>query len=192
MSPVASTLYFDYVDPLCYLLEAELADVLSEGHPIEVTRVPAEVCPPPGPLLDPDGPWWAARWQAAQAAAGPRGLVLAEPPLLPWTSKAHELVLHARQRDLGARAHAAVFDAIFGRGRDIGRVDVLVELAQELGLDAHEAKAVLDVDRYSDEVAALGARAAQAGVAEVPTLVRGSQTLQGFHNRSTLRTFLLR
>ena len=169
-----------------------MAEVLSEGHVVEVTRVPAEVCPPPGPLLDPDGPWWAARWQAAQAAAGPLGLVLAEPPLLPWTRKAHELVLHAQQHDLGARAHAAVFGAIFGRGRDIGRVDVLVELARELGLDANEAKAVLDVDRYSDEVAALGARAAEAGAAEIPALVRDSKTLQGFHNRDTLRTFLLR
>jgi len=192
MSPEASTLYFDYVDPLCYLLEAELEGVLSDEHTVEVTRVPAEVCPPPAPLLDPGGPWWAARWQSAQAAAGPRGLVLAEPPLLPWTRKAHELVLHAQRHDLGAQAHAAVFDAIFVRGRDIGRVDVLVELARELGLDANETKAVLDVDRYSDDVAALGARAAQAGVAEIPTLVRGPKTLQGFHNRSTLRTFLLR
>jgi predicted DsbA family dithiol-disulfide isomerase len=192
MPPAPLTLYFDYVDPLCYLLEAELADALSERGAVEVTRVPSEVRPPPGPLLDPHGPWWATRWKAAKAVAGAKGLVLAEPPLLPWTRKAHELVLHARHHGLGAQAHAAVFEAIFGRGQDIGRVDVLVELARDLGLDATEAKAVLDVDRYGGEVATLGTRAAEAGVSEIPALVRDSRTLQGFHNRDTLRTFLLR
>lgn len=192
MQTATAILYFDYVDPLCYLLEAELAGLLAAERTIEVTRVPAEVCPPPGPLLDPDGPWWAARWRTAQDLAVERGLVLAEPRILPWTRKAHELVIHARHRGMGAEAHAAVFEAAFGLGRDIGRVDVLVDVARGLGLDATEAKAVLDVDRYSDEVAALGARAAEAGAAEIPALVRDSQTLQGFHNRDTLRTFLLR
>jgi predicted DsbA family dithiol-disulfide isomerase len=93
---------------------------------------------------------------------------------------------------LGERAHAAVFDAMFGRGDDIGRVDVLVEVGREIGLDAHEAKAVLDVDRYGDEVAAQINLAADARVTDVPALVRDSEVLQGFHNSNTLRTFLLR
>lgn len=192
MSHVAPILFFDYVDPLCYLLEVELAEALSEPGAVEPTRVPAEVCPPPSPLLDPDGPWWTTRWTAATDLADALGRTLVEPRILPWTRKAHELVLHARQHGMGAQAHAAVFEAIFGRGADIGRVDVLVELARELGLDANEAKAVLDVDRYSDEVAALGKGATEAGVEEIPALVRDTGTLRGFHNRATLRTFLLR
>lgn len=192
MPPAAPILFFDYVDPLCYLLELELAATRSETGPVDVTRVPAEVCPPPTPLLDPDGAWWTSRWTAAHALAEALGHTLVEPLILPWTRKAHEFVFHAAQHGARARAHGAVFEAMFGRGEDIGRVDVLVELARGLGLDANETKVVLDVDRYTADVAALATRAAEAGVQEIPTLIQNSQTLQGFHNRNTLRTFLLR
>lgn len=192
MSSSPPTLYFDYVDPLCYLLELELETVLAGPGAPEVTRVPAETCAPPAPLLDPDGPWWAARWGAAVTVAADLGHALVEPRILPWTRKAHELVLHARGHGMGGQAHKAVFQAMFGRGEDIGRVDVLVEVARGLGLDPQEAKVVLDVDRYSGEVAALATQATAAGVGEIPALVQEGRMLQGFHNRNALRTFLLR
>ena len=78
------------------------------------------------------------------------------------------------------------------RGLDVGRVDVLVGLAGELDLDATETKAVLDIDRYSGDVAAGRELAALAGVAASPALVSDHGTLRGFHNRDALRTFLLR
>jgi predicted DsbA family dithiol-disulfide isomerase len=93
---------------------------------------------------------------------------------------------------VGDAAHRAVFDAVFLEGRDVGRVDVLVELAGGLGLDATETKATLDVDRYAPDVVAARAAAARSGVAASPALVSGHGTLQGFHNRDALRTFLLR
>ena len=192
MSPETPVLFFDYVDPLCYLLELELEQVLAEPGVPEVVRVPSETCPPPHPLLDPDGPWWAARWGAAQTIAADLGHTLVEPRILPWTRKAHELVAHATTHGMGDQAHRAVFQAVFGRGEDIGRVDVLVEVARSLGLDSQEAKVVLDVDRYSDQVAGLATRSKEAGVGEIPSLVREGRTLQGFHNRNALRTFLLR
>ena len=192
MPPAAPIFFFDYVDPLCYLLQLELVAALSEPGSVDVKRVPVEVCPPPKPLLDPDGAWWTSRWRAAQAVADALGHTLVEPRILPWTRKAHEFVYHAGQHGAGSQAHAAVFEAMFGRGKDIGRVDVLVELAQGLGLDANETKVVLDVDRYSAEVAALAIPATEAVGRKIPGLARDSETLQGFHNRDTLRTFLLR
>ncbi|HSG06933.1 MAG TPA: DsbA family protein [Longimicrobiales bacterium] len=192
MPPSTPIFFFDYVDPLCYLLQLELAAALSDRGSPEVERVPVEVCPPPTPLLDPDGAWWTSRWRAAQALADATGHALVEPRILPWTRKAHEFVFHAGQLGVGSQAHGAVFEAMFGRGEDIGRVDVLVELARGLGLDANDTKVVLDVDRYSAAVAALSMRATEAGGREIPSLARDSETLQGFHNRYALRTFLLR
>jgi predicted DsbA family dithiol-disulfide isomerase len=192
MPTAPPVLFFDYVDPLCYLLDLELKEALGEGVGGRVTRVPVEVCSPPAPLLDPEGPWWTTRWEAAAPLAEALCVPLVEPRILPWTRKAHELALHAGDRDRGEEAHAAVFQAIFGRGEDIGRVDVLVEVARQVGLDPQEAKAVLDVDRYAAEVDAFAVRARDAGVDDIPVLVRGGESLQGFHNRDTLRTFLLR
>ena len=182
---------FDYLDPLSYLVDLELA-ALADELPLSLRRHPLEMRPPPSPLLDPDGPEWSARWNQAMGAAVTWGVTLTAPSLIPWTRKAHEFVLHAQAKGRGDAAHAAVFAAVFRDGKDVGRVDVLVALGQGLGLDATETKAVLDVDRYTAEVASLGRAARESGVKDTPALARGPDLLQGFHNRDALRTFLLR
>lgn len=184
--------FFDYVDPLAYLVERELSAVGDEPALARVRRVPLELRAPPEPMLDPEERDWRERWELALEEARSLGIPLIELPLVPWTRKAHELVLHAAAQGVGDAAHTAVFDAVFLRGLDVGRVDVLVALAGELGLDPTETKAVLDVDRHAGDVAAGRAAAARAGVSASPALVSPWGMLQGFHNRDTLRTFLLR
>lgn len=193
MEPIQPLFFFlDYVDPLAYLVERELAAAGIPDVGSSLRRVPLELRPPPEPLMDPEGREWRDRWELAYEQARRLGVHLAEPLLLPWTRKAHELVLHATAKGVGDAAHRAVFNAVFVRGLDVGRVDVLVGLAGELGLDATETKATLDVDRYAADVTAGRDAAARSGVAASPALASGHGTLQGFHNRDALRTFLLR
>lgn len=192
MEPSAPLFFFDYADPLAYLVDRELAAAGASCALPAVRRVPLELRPPPAPLMDPDGSEWRARWDLAREEASRIGASLSEPPFLPWTRKAHELVFQAAAKGIGDAAHRAVFDAVFQRGLDVGRVDVLVSLAGELGLDATETKAVLDVDRWAADVAGGIAAAAGARIAASPALVSRRGTLQGFHNRDALRTFLLR
>lgn len=184
--------FFDYVDPLSYLLGLEIEEVLAGSDLPAPERVPLEVRPPPQPLLDLDAPWWKERWEAALTIAARRDdVVLEEPSILPWTRKAHELVAHAEACGVGGRAHRAVFEAFFVRGEDIGRIDVLVRVGQALGLDVTETKAVLDVDRYAQAAAERRDEAA-AFATEPPLLALGGDILRGFHNRDAVRTFLLR
>jgi predicted DsbA family dithiol-disulfide isomerase len=190
MSAEAPVLFFDYVDPLSYLLERELSGLLPELAVAPLRRVPLELRPPSEPMLDPDGEEWTERWSASCALAADRNIHLRDPAIVPWTRKAHELVLHAESEGLGDGAHRALIDAFFLEGRDIGRVDVLVEIARCLGLDPTAAKAVLDVDRYTGEVSAFGDRARALEIHAPPALAFGLATLRGFHNRDTLRTFL--
>lgn len=182
--------FFDYLDPLSYLQELELGALEEDAGAPLATRVPLEIRPPPQPLLDPDGDEWRHRWRAACAIAADVGVDLTAPPILPWTRKAHELVLHAAQKGLRARAHRAVFHAVFAEGADVGRVDVLVGIAERLGMDATEAKAVLDVDRHAAAVSDARREASASGVAQPPALWHDGQVLRGFHNRDALRTFL--
>jgi predicted DsbA family dithiol-disulfide isomerase len=194
MEPGPVSFFFDYLDPLSYLIHVEL------GGPGDATGfdgariryVPLELRPPPAPLLDPDSEPWLARWREATAAGDALGVRLSRPGILPWTRKAHELSFHALEKGVGPAVHDALFEAVFVRGDDVGRVDVLVGLARRLGLDATEARAVLDVDRFADLVAALRAESVAAGVSAPPALGCGGRLLQGFHNRGTLRTFLHR
>ena len=183
---------FDYLDPLSLLLEKELSALSGQPGLQDVHRVPLEMCAPPAELLDPDGPTWSERWRRAAAAAKDLGIALERPSFLPWTRKAHELTLHAAEQGLADAGRAALFRAALIDGLDIGRVDVLVEIARGLGMDAQEAKAVLDVDRYAEAVATLGREAREAGATEPATLLGAGRSLQGFHNRDALRTFLLR
>lgn len=181
--------FYDFVDPLSFLVERELAAV-EEERGIRVPRVPLELRPPPAPLLDPDGAVWRARWEVASRASRATGVTLVEPALVPWSRKAHELVLHAMELGQSDEIRRGIFALVFEEGRDIGRVDVLVDFARKSGMDLTRAKAVLDVDRHAEEVAAARSLAADAGVGEPPALVRGHAVLRGFHNRDALGNFL--
>jgi predicted DsbA family dithiol-disulfide isomerase len=171
--------FFDYVDPISYLVELELREA-EKRLGARVERVPFELRAPPAPMLDPDDPGWRARWDEARTRADRIGIELALPPLVPWTHKAHELVLHAAEHEMGPQAHELLFDQVVRHGADVGRIDVLVRLAGELGLDETEAKAVLDVDRHAEAVVRARRVGMGLGIVAPPSLTRGEATLEGF------------
>jgi 2-hydroxychromene-2-carboxylate isomerase len=181
-------LYFDFIDPLSRLMGGELASIPEIG-PRGFAWRPLEMRPPPAPLTTLEDPSMADLW-ADVGATDPQGRRYAPPLLVPWTRKAHELVLHAGASDMDREVRELVFDAYLVEGRDIGRVDVLVELARSAGLDATETKAVLDVDRYEAEVAEAQAAARKRGIDAPPALEHAGRTLRGFHNAAAIRTFL--
>lgn len=189
-------IYFDFIDPLSYLLARELEVVLAElraadgGDTFDVRWTPFELRPPPTPLTTSDDPTLAARWHQARALEVAAGLEFRPGHLVPWTRKAHELLLHAATANLQETVRTAIFECWLLEGRDIGRVDVLVELARDAGLDVTETKAVLDVDRFEADVAAAREAALSAGITNTPLLARGDRRLEGFHNRTALGTFL--
>lgn len=181
--------FFDFIDPLSFLVEREV-DALDERSRASVSWIPFELRPPPTPLTTVDDPTLAARWSEARAISEPRGIAFDPPRLVPWTRKAHELVLHADASGVAVRARRRIFEAYALEGCDIGRVDVLVDLAVELGLDRTETKAALDVDRYEAEVASMRASAGEEGVGDTPTFLSATKRLEGFHNRDMLGTLL--
>jgi 2-hydroxychromene-2-carboxylate isomerase len=189
--------WYDYVDPASYLVELLLRELEAadpgDGVPRSralTRRRPLEVVPPPRPLLDPSLPPWSLHLEAMREEARRMGVSLAPPPLIPWTRKAHELALHAAEKGCFPAIHRAIFDGFFRDSRDIGRVDVLVEIAVGCGLDRSETRAVLDVDRFAAAVGEERAAAAAAGVRGVPTLIRSRGLLEGFCDRARLREFL--
>jgi predicted DsbA family dithiol-disulfide isomerase len=187
-----ATLYFDFVDPLSYLLELEVR-AIEASSPARVERVGFELAPPPRPLGTPDDPFWAARLELARPLAAAADVMLAPPRLVPWTRKAHELCHHAREVAPIAKAdevRQAIFEAYFARGEDIGRIDRLVAIAAGCGLDAVAARTVLGVDRHEEDVLAARAAASAAGIDEVPALAVAGRVHRGFHNRADLFTLL--
>lgn len=190
MPPSAPRLWLDVVDPLSYLVELEVQALEAEGLE-PVVRSALELRAPPDALLDPDGEAWSDRWRRASALAGAAGVPLARHGFVPWSRKAWELVLHAREVEREEEVRTAVFHAFHRDGLDVGRVDVLVELATSLGLDRTRAKAVLDVDRHAAAVVTSAGEARALGATTPPALWTGTRLARGFHNRDALRTLLI-
>lgn len=65
----------------------------------------------------------------------------------------------------------AVFEALWIDGRDIGDVDVLVDLANEVGLDGDEIRAAVADEQYRERLRDEFVEAQQDGVTGVPTFV---------------------
>ena len=87
------------------------------------------------------------------------------------TRPAHEGAKFAEEHGAGDAYHWAVFEAYFEDDRDIGDVDVLTDIAGELGLDAEAFREALESHRYRDEVLAEEQWAMQSEIRGVPAFI---------------------
>jgi len=178
MDSAVPRFWFDYVDPWSFVTEIRLREAERQTG-VETVRAAFELRPPPASPQGVDGPTWLARWVAAEREAHHLGLDLVRTESVPWTRKAHELAVHARSTDRFADLHDALFRAYHLEGRDIGRIDVLVDIGARVGLDRTEIRMVLGVDRHLDDVRSLRDSAEREGVRGVPTLTFEQRRLEG-------------
>jgi predicted DsbA family dithiol-disulfide isomerase len=87
------------------------------------------------------------------------------------TLKAHELLHFAKEDGLQLELSERLFRAYFTEGRHVGRIDELVALAAEVGLDADAAREALASGRYAQAVQADIAQAGAYGIQGVPFFV---------------------
>ena len=84
---------------------------------------------------------------------------------------AQELGKWADTQPGGAALHDALYKAYFVDARNIGDVEVLVELAEAVGLPGEEARAVIAERRFKDAIDADWEKSHRYGVTGVPTFV---------------------
>jgi predicted DsbA family dithiol-disulfide isomerase len=169
MAAVPVVVFSDFACPFSYVTEAALRRMQAAGE-VAVTHLAWELYPAPAPLPPADAGGWL---DVLRPLADELGLPLRVPPPA-RTRKAHEAAAFAASKSVGPAMREALFAAHFGEGRDVGRIDVLVEIGAGLGLDATELKVVLDVDTFAARVAAEQDAALRAGVQGVPTIVVGT------------------
>ena len=91
------------------------------------------------------------------------------------TVKAHELLHHAKANDLQHEMEERLMSAYFTEGKHVGRIDDLVELAVEVGLDADDTRAALESDQHLPAVRQDQAQARAYGIQGVPFFVIDGQ-----------------
>jgi predicted DsbA family dithiol-disulfide isomerase len=205
-------IYSDVVCPWCYLGVTRLLASLATLERDVVLRWRAF-------QLNPDAPrqaaplmaWLAPRFggedRARQAVAHVRGLAQAEGLILDFdralianTFDAHRLLWFADQPqtvffgagpDTQAELADALYRAHFARGLDVGSPDVLVELAEGVGLDGDRVRQLLDSNEGIADVRSQIAAAHDLGITSVPTFVfAGKYAVTGAQETATLRNVL--
>jgi predicted DsbA family dithiol-disulfide isomerase len=181
--------YYDYVDPVSYILKGHLQNMVETGGFVLESH-PLELVLPTQPILDPEEEEYRTRWEGIEGEVERLGLSFQRPWIVPWTRKAHELAFHAREQDSFEEIHEALFRAYLIESRDIGRIDVLVEIARSAGMDPVETKAVLDVDRYRDEVEQTRPDGLSTGPSVPPILMMKDMIFDGDPTREALKRYL--
>ncbi len=87
------------------------------------------------------------------------------------TMMAHRLLHFAKTKGLQNELKERVFKAYYTEGENVGDVATLVKLATEVGLNADEARQVLESDAYEEDVRKDQYYAHQIGVQGVPFYV---------------------
>ena len=87
------------------------------------------------------------------------------------TVKAHELLHFAKEQGLQKEMTERLMSAYFTEGRHVGRIDDLVELAADAGLDREAARDALESGSYLEAVRADQAQAQAYGIQGVPFFV---------------------
>jgi len=89
----------------------------------------------------------------------------------PNTIDAHRLIHWAAVEGRQTAAVGRLFRAYFEQGRDIGRPEVLLDIAEGIALDRDVIARLLESDADIDEIRARDAHARERGVTGVPTFV---------------------
>lgn len=183
--PLTVEIWSDVQCPWCYIGKRRFETALADsGERVAITYRSFELAPdtpvdydgtPADYLSERKG---ISRAQAAEMMAHVTGLAAQEGLAYDFdhvhqtnTVLAHELLHLARERGLQAELKERLLAAYFEQGRHVGRVEELVALGTDVGLDPEEIRAALADHRYLPAVKADTAQAAAYGIRGVPFYV---------------------
>jgi predicted DsbA family dithiol-disulfide isomerase len=192
--------YADIACPWCYVGRAHLKDALSRRSELDVTMrwrpfqlqpdLPTDGADFRDVLEKKFGGWDRAErmFERIRQMGAEDGLTFNFDAIevAPNTADAHRLILWAQSEttsslSLGAEDErgpeagdalaTVLFRAYFTDGRNVSDRDVLVDCAGEVGLDAGDARTMLDGDNYADDVRESQQQAQRRGITGVPCYV---------------------
>jgi predicted DsbA family dithiol-disulfide isomerase len=195
--PVILEVFTDYVCPWCYLGDNRVKKIKDNYNvKVQVVHFP----------LHPDTPSEGRTLQDL-FGGGPedikaknthmKGLMEAEG--LPYNERSHtynsrlaqEIGSWAETQPGGSAIHDKFFEAYFVDCRNVGDVEVIIDVVKSAGLDEQEARAVLAERRFKTAVDADWEKSRSYGVTGVPTFVSNGQGLVGAQPYETLQQLMV-
>lgn len=187
--------YSDYVCPFCYLGEQQLKEVLEEEHELKVATewMPFELRPFPTPTLRPGDEYLPRVWNSSvYPMAEDMGVEIKLPTISPqpYTHLAFEGYQFALEEGKGEAYTHRMFEAFFKEDEDIGDLEVLTQLAEEVGLDPAAYRQAVENRKYKEQHRQALQEAQRHGIRAVPTFQIGNRLYQGMIPKEQLRILL--
>jgi len=185
MSKPVLEVFSDYVCPWCYLASARVARLKKEhGVKVEMVHFPLHPeTPAQGKslveLFAGRGYDIASMQAQMRARMQAEGLPYGDRKMTYNSRLAQELGKWADTQPGGETIHDALFRAYFVDGRNIGDPEVLVQIAESVGLPGDEAREVLSKRSFKAAVDADWGKSREYGVTGVPTFVAGGRGVVG-------------
>ncbi|MDY6941206.1 MAG: DsbA family oxidoreductase [Cyanobacteriota bacterium] len=195
----------DFICPWCFVAETRLQRAIAQLQPTEDFQMiwqPFELNPNlPEPGIDRKiyrsqkfGSWAYSQQLDAQTILATQDDKIEfdydRMAVTPNTLKAHRLTGFAAQQNLDTAMVERILRAYFSEGQPIGEVEVLSNLAAEVGLDRGEVRAFLESDAGTQEVRNLERQIATQGIRGVPSIRIGANWLSGARSVAEYRTAL--
>ncbi|AVP62853.1 hypothetical protein C3B64_00700 [Clostridium botulinum] len=186
--------YFDFVCPFCFLGEENLSEAI-KGKDVNIQWMPFELRPEPSPRIDPwNDPSKLNAWNNfIEPIANKLGIDMKLPKLSPhpYTNLAFEGYHYASEHGKGDEYIKRVFKGFFQEELDIGKIEILANLSEEIGLNKEEFIKVLKNRKYKDkQEKALKHAYEEANVTAVPTMIIGDEVVQGNTSKENLEKII--
>lgn len=185
--------YSDYVCPFCYFGEQILKELQEEEGGFSVEWMPFELRPAPTPTLKPEDEYLPRVWESSvYPMAESLDLDVQLPTISPqpYTHLAFEGYQFASAHEKGEEYSNRMFEAFFREDKDIGDVEVLTELAQEIGLDPLAYRQALESRKYKKQHQEALQEAQKYGIRAVPTFQIGRRLYQGVIPKEQLKEII--
>ena len=188
-------IWSDYVCPYCFLAEQPLANAIAaSGVETDIRWMPFELRPEPTKTLRPEDDYLQSGWtQSVYPLAEQMGVEIKLPDVSPqpYSRLAFEGHLFAEANALSREYTHRMFTAFFRESQDIGAIDVLTSLAEEIGLDSTAFCEALHEGTYAAAHQSLLKQAyEEIQVTAVPSFLIGNRLLRGLAGQDALVSLL--
>lgn len=182
--------YVDYVCPFCFLVEPAIEE-LKRDRDVQIRVRPFELRPDPVPTLRPEDEYLPRVWRDSVYPMAERVNVPVRLPSVspqPRTEKAFLVLQLAQEHGVAEAYSQAMFAAFFQEDRDIGDEDVIVDIAESVGIEAASARQAMNSpERLRQHRADLAYATETVGVTAVPSFVVNGKLLQGVPSATRLK-----
>lgn len=191
MSPHKLIIYSDFICHFCYIGKINAERIQVQYPEIELEWREFELHPEGQP--DPNQTYMKQAYENVKMLAEKFDINMKPEVLTDVTSDSRKALLgfeYANEQGKGSAYHEEVFKAYWVEGRDISKDDILVAIAEDIGLPEKEFTEAIYSETYLAKLKSSIREAHQAGITGVPTYVYGDYQTVGAQPVSQLQRMI--